>query len=194
MRSLEQSPVRRWSGYARFTPPSGRSPWHRRKWRTKCGRLVAVLLGCAVVVGCGLGFSDDQGPGGVPLLNAIEGQQSAEQVRQLLASGVDPNKERTENDLTPLFAAARRGDIEIIALLFQYGANPLTRDVGGWTPLMAAAISESSSVKLVQLLLDNGADPCPSVRPYGVDETARSLAEAHHSPAVTLLTEASRRC
>ena len=167
-----------------------------RRWRRVLLGMTIVLpvlaLACVILVGLSSGSSDEFGP--VTLLRTIEGNGSATQVQQLLVSGADPNKEHSETGLTPILAATRRGDIEVVQLLLRYSADVQRSDEAGWTPLMGAAISDASSVALVQLLLDHGADPCAELHRYEVPETALSLAEAHHSPAAALLTAASKRC
>jgi ankyrin repeat protein/mono/diheme cytochrome c family protein len=77
-------------------------------------------------------------------------------LRFLLDNGGDPNA-ATLNGLTPLAAAALRGDVEAMRLLIDKGAAIDTKNGAGATALMAAATNGSPSA--VQLLLDKGADP-----------------------------------
>ena len=77
-------------------------------------------------------------------------------LRLLLEHGGDPNV-ATVNGLTPLSAAALRGDVEAMRALIEKGAHVDTRNGAGATALMAAATNGSTSA--VQLLLEKGADP-----------------------------------
>jgi ankyrin repeat protein len=56
---------------------------------------------------------------------------SAADVRQLLASGADPNEVEEAGDVTPLMYAAIRGDLEIVKALVEAGAdvNALAEDL-----------------------------------------------------------------
>jgi len=74
---------------------------------------------------------------------------------------------------TPLYVAAKHGDVEMMRLLLRYGADPTINTVQEVTPLMAAAglgfwdgespgpltgVPESEHVAAVELLLDLGLD------------------------------------
>jgi uncharacterized protein len=74
---------------------------------------------------------------------------------------------------TPLYVAAKHGDVEMMRLLLKYGADPTINTVQAVTPLMAAAglgfwdgespgpltgVPESEHVEAVGLLLDLGLD------------------------------------
>jgi ankyrin repeat protein len=71
--------------------------------------------------------------------------------RTLLDYGADPNarekrepRDNNRNDLnrigaTPFFLAAKAADLDFMRVLVDYGADPLTPNVDGTTPLMAAA-------------------------------------------------------
>ena len=76
-------------------------------------------------------------------------------LRFLLDKGGDPNA-ATLIGLTPLGAAALRGDVEAMRVLIEKGARVDTRNGAGATALMAAATNGSTSA--VQLLLEKGAD------------------------------------
>jgi ankyrin repeat protein len=71
---------------------------------------------------------------------------------------------------TPILFAADRGDVPLMKLLVELGADPLLPNANGTTPLMAAAGvgtaepqeeagEESEAVEAVKMLLDLGADP-----------------------------------
>jgi ankyrin repeat protein len=101
-----------------------------------------------------------------------------------LRNGADPNAalvdkppgdsaEREQNLVldkatTPLFRAAMSGDVEIMSLLLDAGANPLAPTEGNTTPLMAAAGvgwhqsinrgREADAIEALELLLARGGD------------------------------------
>ena len=60
-----------------------------------------------------------------PLLKAVAGRQVAE-VRKLLESGADPNAAGATGE-TPLLAAARLGEPDLVRLLIGRGAKATTR-------------------------------------------------------------------
>ena len=76
-------------------------------------------------------------------------------LRLLLDNGGDPNV-ATLNGLTPLSAAALRGDVDAMRLLLDKGAAVDAKNGAGATALMAAATNGSPGA--VQLLLEKGAD------------------------------------
>lgn len=105
-------------------------------------------------------------------------------LRLLLENGGDPNA-ATLNGLTPLSAAALRGDVEAMRLLIDNGARVDTRNGAGATALMAAATNGSPSA--VRLLLEKGADV--KVRSK-LDETALgNAAGAGNAETVKLLLD-----
>lgn len=74
----------------------------------------------------------------------------------LLDRGADPNFAGDE-DVTPLWAAAHRGDLRCAEALLRAGAEPNRGDVDGRTPLFEA--TKAGSLALVTRLLAAGADP-----------------------------------
>jgi ankyrin repeat protein len=58
----------------------------------------------------------------------------------------------------PLYHAIRNGDLKQIKTLLDKGANPNVPDNLGYAPLMHALLTEVSSLELVKLLLEHGAD------------------------------------
>lgn len=81
-------------------------------------------------------------------------------VEKLLKSGVDPNAlvDEPAEGLSPLIEAVRFGDIQIITLLLDNGADiNQTNSIMEDTPLIAAC--EKANIEVVKLLLQRGADP-----------------------------------
>lgn len=76
-----------------------------------------------------------------PLHSAVAGRHAAV-VRRLLVAGADPNVQQ-QGGWTPLMAAARHGDLEILELLLEAGADPATRADDGTT---AADLADESVV------------------------------------------------
>jgi ankyrin repeat-rich membrane spanning protein len=70
-------------------------------------------------------------------------------VKWLLAQGADINY-RGNQDRTPLFRAASRGNAEIVKLLLDHGAKVNLADRNGKTPLVIAA--EKGHTNIVRLL------------------------------------------
>jgi len=79
-----------------------------------------------------------------------------ERVRQLLASGADPNTPDMDGE-TPLHVAARWKRAGITEKLLQHGANPDTAALYGTTPLHLSA--RRMYTQLTENLLRAGADP-----------------------------------
>lgn len=97
-----------------------------RRNRTPLGR--AAQLGHLTLVRALLkgGAEIDAGGARTPLLHAVENAHEPV-VRELLAAGANVN-ETNNRRKTPLMAAAASGNIELIRLLMDNGADPLLRD------------------------------------------------------------------
>jgi ankyrin repeat protein len=80
----------------------------------------------------------------------------ASRVRDLLASGCDPNVRGGSQGLTPLIVSAANGQHDVVELLLSHGASVELADTSGMTPLMNAVLFDQPEV--VQLLLDHGAN------------------------------------
>lgn len=93
------------------------------------------------------------------LVNNRDKEQLYNQVRQRLEAGANPNHFSIGYSNTPLIAAAENGNVEVIELLIQKGANvnkPRDPENDGLTPLMAAAAGDHSEV--VKVLIEAGAN------------------------------------
>ena len=90
----------------------------------------------------------------------------------LVAHGADPNA--GAGDETALDRVVnRRGDVRMIALLFQLGADPNLLDENGWTPLVRAVVAGRPD--LLEALLEGGADPNVWLTP-GLESTVLHVA------------------
>jgi cytohesin len=120
---------------------------------------------------------------------------TAEEVRQALSEGADPNAADEEKKL-PLFQALINPDLSVLRTLIEAGADVNFRTPDGQTPLLRAA-GTGTSPEIIRLLLEAGADPnaqdeggwTPLMQAVlsGID-TFRSHPDAGHN--ISLLLEA----
>lgn len=107
-----------------------------------------------------------------------------EVVRLLLERGAAANvRSRNDTDLTPLHAAAERGDAGAASLLLAQRAEVDARRQGGWTALQIAA--GRGDRRLIDVLLRAGADP--SLANDAGDTAARLARNAGHGKAAHLI-------
>ncbi len=90
-----------------------------------------------------------------PLIAAADGERSAA-VTLLLEKGANPNIRAQFNGQTALHFAARKGNLGIVILLLNGGAEPNPVDPSGHTPLWAAAFQNHPQV--IRALVKNGAN------------------------------------
>ncbi len=103
------------------------------------------------------------------LIKAIKNEDVVA-VERILKGGVDPNRtyptpsklwsffEHTPD--VPLSIACRTGNYKIVKLLIDYGATAEYIENTGWSPLGATLLYyQPEDIKIVELLLENGADP-----------------------------------
>jgi hypothetical protein len=121
------------------------------------GRMaVSVCLAAAVTLTCAScsTFGLDEPP---PFFRAVAVGDTNE-VRRLAAEGADPNM--TFAGSTPLHEASHNGDVPMIQLILDLGADASATDTDDhWTVLMSAATGDGTDAT-VDLLLQHGADPC----------------------------------
>ena len=95
---------------------------------------------------------------GRTLLHYAAADADVEQVRQLLASGLDPAAV-DDDGWTPLHFAAQCNSAEIAKLLLDAGATVDAKDAFGNTPLFKAVFNSKGEGNLIKLLRAHGADP-----------------------------------
>src|SRR6266850_3994198 len=135
-------------------------------------RPISVPVVCTLMAmclqGCGnLSMDGDQYSRG-PICDAIV-SGNVDRAIQLVKQGGDVNA----GSGCALFAAAQRGQLELVKLLLEHKADPnrriagdLTVVMGASSPLMAAVVSRK--VQMVQMLLAGGADPRDDFGAFGV--------------------------
>ena len=80
------------------------------------------------------------------------------QVKALLNQGVPVNSRDDYYGWTPLHWAARTGHLNVVQELLKRGAHVNPRDITGFTPLMAASLSEQRP-NIIHALIKAGANP-----------------------------------
>ena len=88
------------------------------------------------------------------LYDAVD-ENDLDQVRELLTRGERPNISDGQGR-TPLFLAARNGNLAMVELLLSHGARPGPADRTGRTPLYVAA--EGGDPAIVETLVGAGSD------------------------------------
>ena len=92
------------------------------------------------------------------LFLAIE-QGDIDGVSKAIENGVDVNQSDSRKLIaegaTPLHEVAHRGQVEIVSVLLESGANVNARDFGGWTPLLRAC--NASKTEVAAVLINAGA-------------------------------------
>ncbi len=91
---------------------------------------------------------------GFTYLVAITNSTNLAAVKWALEQGLEV-KDPKQDFLT---GAAMSGDLAVARLLLEKGATPNPPDDLGYSPLMHAVLTEASSLELVKLLLEHGAD------------------------------------
>lgn len=93
----------------------------------------------------------------VPLIDAAQ-SGSLKKVKFLVENGADVNKRRPINGLSALYEAGFSAYLDIAIYLINNGANVNIENFDGESVLCRSIGSEKGSFKMVQLLIDNGAN------------------------------------
>lgn len=83
-------------------------------------------------------------------------EDDIETLERLLGEGADIDAAKGKYKTTILMEAAVRGNLRIMSLLLERGANVNMADKDGWTALMGATVQ--GRMESVKLLLEHGAD------------------------------------
>lgn len=108
---------------------------------------------------------------------AIQDGRRAEAI-SLLQAGADVNG-RTSGGYTPLMLAASAGDLELVKLLLQRGADPTLKNDAGWDAAYLAKINQQTQV-LALLQGAAGAAPQQPARPQTTAATVANGARDSH--------------
>ncbi|KAH7184249.1 hypothetical protein DER44DRAFT_682209 [Fusarium oxysporum] len=114
------------------------------------------------------------------------GQEEASDL--LLEYRPDPGRKHSSNGL---HGAAGRGlEEETLEYIWFYGAEPDVLDGFGGTPIMyAMQLPASHDWKIIELFIEEGADPCYRIRIGGVSWPYPDIAKAMGKPDLTKLLE-----
>lgn len=121
-------------------------------------------------------------------MSKAAGKGNLDAVKEMLASGTDPN-EADDNGVTALHQAAAKGQLEVVKALVEAGADIDQAEYDGDTPLINA--SEFGHVEVVAYLVDRGAD-------ITAESSKGQLAIKHarkrrHREVVAILSAAAKR-
>jgi ankyrin repeat protein len=84
-------------------------------------------------------------------------EEVIEAVNYLLGRGADPHLVG-KSGYSPLIAAAKRGNVELVKMFLDLGLDPNHQNSYGETALHEAVCNREDDVEVVKLLLDRGAD------------------------------------
>lgn len=124
---------------------------------------VAVASGsqktAAILIEAGAEIDVFNRSGNSALILAVD-NENVEMVLLLCEAGADVNACCKEEGFgSALVTAVRRNNIELVSLLLAFDADATGVDIAGWGALQAAVIGEDRDEKIVDTLLEAGADP-----------------------------------
>ncbi len=107
----------------------------------------------------GIGPDKENSSGETELYVAVE-QKNIKRVRELLSQGADVNKpsKTIGGPTTPFEVAIRSNDYDLFLLVAEKGGDITQVNKGGSLPIHLAAYSWNFDLRIVQYLLDHGAD------------------------------------
>ena len=125
-----------------------------------CAKTLArVIRSAALVFGISLTLQaqlPDFTPA-TPLIGALMHNDAAE-ARRLLADGADPNAGKFVG-APAVFMVVRRGDVPLLRLMIEKGADVKALDGNGASTLMWAAANETGDTAMLEELIQRGVDP-----------------------------------
>jgi ankyrin repeat protein len=112
------------------------------------------------LVNQGLDVNGTDDDGRTPLMHAVLAESpDPEIIRLLISLGANVDSSDNGQQWTALHFAARDQKFEIIQILLKNGARIDPSDIFGNSPLWRCVMNNSPDVRIVKLLLENGADP-----------------------------------
>lgn len=113
--------------------------------------------------------------GMTPLVFSMVGANKAG-LRRLMQHGADPNLQK-DNKRSFMFYAARADDVDYLEMGLRFGGDPDLRGPSQQTLLFETAQKNTSqAIKMLQILLDHGADINALSHPKGIHENAAMAA------------------
>lgn len=168
-----------------LNPLDGRTPLHVA---ARHGRTKVVQILCAALAD--VNRRSAHSSGGVTALVVASAHGNHEVVQHLLDAGADHNLPTAETECTPIFAAAARGQTEVVRLLCEARAEIDKATVDGTTPLCAAA--SQGHVGVVSLLCAAfGASYFPGQLPNSSNNALIIASALNHVEVVQALCRAS---
>jgi len=128
-----------------------------------------------LLLNAGASVETDTGNGNSPLLFAVEGGSSSLVLRMLRAGCT------VDEDSTPLETAVESGNIEIVRILLEHGANPTKGDI------YDSIVSKAKDTQTLLLLLNAGSDPA-EVKALG-RRTLVGLPRPNNAPLASITQE-----
>ncbi|MGV8125568.1 MAG: ankyrin repeat domain-containing protein [Candidatus Xenobiia bacterium LiM19] len=119
---------------------------------------VIKSTGIALILFIGLGFVHLFLPAPLQCSSIFEAidRGDSDEVRRLIVEGTDVNKRSPNGEWTPLYRAARTGNLEIARILSDRGARVNDKAGNGWSPLHIAVFQNHKL--MVEFLVSRGAN------------------------------------
>lgn len=119
---------------------------------------VIKSTGIALILLIGVGFAHLFLPAPLQCSSIFEAidRGDSDEVRRLIVEGTDVNKYSPNGEWTPLYRAARTGNLKIAGILLGHGARVNEKAGNGWSPLHIAVFQNHKP--MVEYLISNGAN------------------------------------